>query len=397
MPRDGSGNYSLPAGNPVVTGTAISSTVQNNTTSDIASALTQSLSRDGQTAMTGTLNMGNNAISNVSTITATTAAVTNLTSANLTASGSITANAFIPNGATVPVNGLYLPAANTIGLSSNTTLRYSINSTGNHVVAAPTAGIASTINGFAGSAVQALVATATGTVESFTDGTRTATIGTVAGGYEWRVTSNHSLALGTNNTVFLTIGAAGNITTVVPTSGVGLTVNGVSGQAIQSLVGASTVFSTSYAGDTVARGVAFCKFKGANTSRASTTTLTNDPDLTYVIPVAGTYAIRLYFAAGIAEAGGGLNYNLNYSGTIDAASKFLAMNATVTGASWSFSSTVNNPIVQLTTGTAMPFILEGVLTATTTGTVAMAWAQNSSNVGNTTIPKSTYMTVTQLS
>lgn len=57
MPRNGSGTYSLPAGNPVVTGTVISSTVQNNTTSDIATALTQSLAYDGQTVPIANLPM----------------------------------------------------------------------------------------------------------------------------------------------------------------------------------------------------------------------------------------------------------------------------------------------------------------------------------------------------
>lgn len=56
--RDGNGNYSLPAGNPVVSGTAISSTVHNNTMSDIASALTASLAKDGQTTPTANLPMG---------------------------------------------------------------------------------------------------------------------------------------------------------------------------------------------------------------------------------------------------------------------------------------------------------------------------------------------------
>jgi hypothetical protein len=58
LPRNGSGTYSLPAGNPVVTGTVISSTVQNNTTSDIATALTNSLAKDGQTTPTANLPMG---------------------------------------------------------------------------------------------------------------------------------------------------------------------------------------------------------------------------------------------------------------------------------------------------------------------------------------------------
>jgi len=65
MARDGSGNYNLPAGNPVSTGGTISSTWANNTMTDIASALTQSVSKDGQTAMTGNQPMGGNKHVNV--------------------------------------------------------------------------------------------------------------------------------------------------------------------------------------------------------------------------------------------------------------------------------------------------------------------------------------------
>jgi len=58
MARNGSGTYNLyTPGNPVVTGTTISSTDFNNTMTDIASALTQSLSKDGQTAPTANLPM----------------------------------------------------------------------------------------------------------------------------------------------------------------------------------------------------------------------------------------------------------------------------------------------------------------------------------------------------
>ncbi len=58
MSRNGSGTYSLPAGNPVVTGTTISSTWANNTLNDIATALTQSIASDGQTTPTANLPMG---------------------------------------------------------------------------------------------------------------------------------------------------------------------------------------------------------------------------------------------------------------------------------------------------------------------------------------------------
>lgn len=57
MPRSG-GTYSLPAGNPVVSGATISSTTHNATMTDIADALTASLAKDGQTVPTANLPMG---------------------------------------------------------------------------------------------------------------------------------------------------------------------------------------------------------------------------------------------------------------------------------------------------------------------------------------------------
>ena len=60
MSRNGSGTYSLPAGNPVVTGTTISSAWANTTLTDIAASLTGSVAADGQTPVTGNISMGNN-------------------------------------------------------------------------------------------------------------------------------------------------------------------------------------------------------------------------------------------------------------------------------------------------------------------------------------------------
>lgn len=53
MARNGSGSFSLVAGNPVTTGTQITATWANNTLSDIASEITGSVAADGQTTITG--------------------------------------------------------------------------------------------------------------------------------------------------------------------------------------------------------------------------------------------------------------------------------------------------------------------------------------------------------
>jgi len=56
MPYNGSGTFTLVAGNPVVTGTTISSTVHNNTMADIVNnGLTNAITKDGQTPITATI------------------------------------------------------------------------------------------------------------------------------------------------------------------------------------------------------------------------------------------------------------------------------------------------------------------------------------------------------
>jgi hypothetical protein len=65
MPRDGAGTYSLPSGNPVSTGTTISSTTHNSTESDIATALSASLCADGQKTASADQPMGTNKHTNV--------------------------------------------------------------------------------------------------------------------------------------------------------------------------------------------------------------------------------------------------------------------------------------------------------------------------------------------
>ncbi len=63
MPRNSSGTYSLyTPGNPVVTNTVISSTWANNTLADLASALTDSLSRTGDGGMQAPLELTNGAV-----------------------------------------------------------------------------------------------------------------------------------------------------------------------------------------------------------------------------------------------------------------------------------------------------------------------------------------------
>lgn len=63
MSRDSGGTFTLVAGNPVVTGTVIESNWANNTMNDLASGLTDSLSRTGKGAMAAPLKATNGAVS----------------------------------------------------------------------------------------------------------------------------------------------------------------------------------------------------------------------------------------------------------------------------------------------------------------------------------------------
>jgi hypothetical protein len=138
MSRNGSGIYNLPAGNPVVTGTTITSAWANNTLTDIANTLTTSVASDGQTPMTGALNMTTNNINNVGTLAASTVTITNPlaiasggtnSSATATAGGVTygtgTAYAFTAVGTSGQVltsNGSSAPTWSAVTISANTTL-----------------------------------------------------------------------------------------------------------------------------------------------------------------------------------------------------------------------------------------------------------------------------------
>lgn len=63
MPRDSSGTYTLPAGNPVVAGTAIAVSWGNTTMDDIADELTDSLSRSGKGGMSVPLEFSDGSVS----------------------------------------------------------------------------------------------------------------------------------------------------------------------------------------------------------------------------------------------------------------------------------------------------------------------------------------------
>lgn len=132
---------------------------------------------------------------------------------NITGVAELQAARFVPTASTVPSNGMYLSAANTVAFASNTTLRASVNSTGNWTFAAPSSGASIASQG-------PITVTISGITQTIgNDGT--GPFLDIAGANSWR--------LFTNSTQRLTVGSAGNVAIAAPGSGTALTVAGIAG------------------------------------------------------------------------------------------------------------------------------------------------------------------------
>jgi hypothetical protein len=219
---------------------------------DVASALTQSVSKDGQTAMTGPLNMGSNPINSVTTLTGQKLALTSAVAGpvlSVAAPSSGTAMTLVGAAATqqaviwdgpVGVYHTYKSNGSQVGLigdrngvtggttgslairsdgslvwsSGGATERLIASTTGNFTSNAPTAGVAWTINGFSTQNILNLVTAASGVNGvSLTDGTMTAVIQTgQAAGPFIGTTSNHPTTIGSNNANRIVVAANGTVT-----------------------------------------------------------------------------------------------------------------------------------------------------------------------------------------
>ena len=126
MSFNGSGTFNLVSGNPVVTGTTISSTWANNTLSDVASGLSNCITRDGQSVPTANLPMGGYKLTGLAagTTAGDSARYEQVTSAVAITGGTITGvtinNSAI--GGSTPAAGAFttLSASSTVTLSGGT-------------------------------------------------------------------------------------------------------------------------------------------------------------------------------------------------------------------------------------------------------------------------------------
>jgi hypothetical protein len=148
-------------------------------------------------------------------------------------------------------------------------------------------------------------------------------------------------------------------------------------------------------------------FKASNTARSNTTTNVNDPELVLALPTAGTYDIEVvgWFAG---TAGGiGLNFNVNYSGTVGSQS-VLALGFSYGGTTFGSGTTAGQiPSTQggalFSTSTnssnqAVPSTLyaRGSLITTTAGTLGFAWSQTISSGNSMSMLAGSFMKATVL-
>lgn len=127
MSYNGSGTFNLYAGNPVVTGTTISSTWANNTLSDIATGLSNCMTRDGQSPPTANIPMGGFKLTNLANASSSGDALT-YGQAPMLSSGTTNGVAYL-NGSKVLTSGtaLWFDGTNFgIGTAGNTLNQQSV-------------------------------------------------------------------------------------------------------------------------------------------------------------------------------------------------------------------------------------------------------------------------------
>jgi hypothetical protein len=154
-----------------------------------------------------------------------------LSGSSATFTSTVIATAFIPTGSAVPVNGMYLPAANTLAFATSGTVDLTLTSAGNVGI-----GTTSPVGGGGASDRTLSINAATGAATFLTgliNGTRYSTLFTAADSVVLETNAAIPLVFNTNSTERMRITSGGNvgIGTTSPSlvsGGVGLTILGAS-------------------------------------------------------------------------------------------------------------------------------------------------------------------------
>jgi hypothetical protein len=149
----------------------------------------------------------------------------------ITSSGALTGSTLTVNGASVPINGVYLPSTNTLGFATNSTQRATVGATGNWSVAAPTAITTQTGCSISGTALTLGAANAAVAIGQLVTGTGVAQGTTISSGSgtSWAVNIAQTVASTTMsfyaNTPTVIIGGETGIHSTQITSSSGVAFN----------------------------------------------------------------------------------------------------------------------------------------------------------------------------
>jgi hypothetical protein len=145
--------------------------------------------------------------------------------------------------------------------------------------------------------------------------------------------------------------------------------------------------------------------KASTTTRASTTTLTVDPDLSFFLSLAGTYKVELdiQITAGASGTTPGFSYEISFSGTLNsAAGNTFAVAGLFDSVGVSNSQAavaLNSPVTGIALGpSGIQNIVRiaGTIQTTSAGTLSFLWAQNVSSSSQVSVVAGSDMTITRI-
>jgi len=302
----------------------------------------------------------------------------------ITSNGTLTGTTLTVNGSSVPLNGVYLPSTNTLGLATNSTQRVTIGSTGNWNVVAPTTITTQTGCSISGTALTlgaTNAAVATGQLVTGTGVAQGTTISS-GSGTSWVVNISQTVASTTmsfyaNSPTAVFNGPSGIHSTQISSASGTLFNAGFLEAPINSITGSTYTTILSDSGKTVY----YSGTAGATSTASSGTTASNI--ITASGTVAGTFAIG-QTVTGTNVAAGSIISNVSgtnpYSLTlVNAAGTALNPTGTVSGA------LTATPTILIPANTAVPYPVGTVLTFMNDTTTSIATTSIAINIVTDTV------------
>ena len=275
MSFNGSGTFNLYAtGNPVVTGTTVSASWANNTLSDIASGLSNCITRDGQSPATANIPMGSHKITGLAVATTTGDALSYgnvATVSDLTASGTVTLSGGTANGVAY-LNGSKVLTTGSALTFDGTTLTANGGASAIKTNGASASQISYLVNG-----VETAIAYVDATQHILGSSTAVPVIFRYQGSEQMRLTST-GLGIGTS-TVLGSLTIAGSATTsiVIPRNANGSTASPAETQLIGSTFTNGTYPAGVYALNSFTNNSGnWLTFKTTDTGNTTATRMTLD-------------------------------------------------------------------------------------------------------------------------